>query len=112
MDFPLGPAAQLLALLAAQLVALLLAHLLAQLLWQLHTSVPGMGGRFLVGVPNPLALGSESGNLSRGFPALPRETPLQYCPAPQKWSKPRGKINVTLLNLSNSRNDYDDDYEC
>ena len=93
MDFPLGPAAQLLALLAAQLVALLLAHLLAQLLWQLHTSVPGMGG-FLVGVPNPLALGSESGNLSRGFPALPRETPL------------------TLLNLSNSRNDYDHDYEC
>ena len=29
--------------------------------WQLHTSVPGMGG-FLVGVPNPLALGSEAGN--------------------------------------------------
>ena len=66
MDFPLGPAAQLLAILAAQLVTLLLAHLLAQLLWQLHTSVPGMG-RFLVGVPNPLALGSEAGNLSRGF---------------------------------------------
>ena len=66
MDFPLGPAAQLLAILAAQLVTLLLAHLLAQLLWQLHTSVPGMG-RFLVRVPNPLALGSEAGNLSRGF---------------------------------------------